>query len=952
MPKVRRHIATLMLTLVLVVLSVIFRSHLTVDLLPSITNTHIGVRIEAPGLAPEVAVIKVTQPLEQAFATTDGVLQVFSRTREGQVSLDLFFRPEANIDQALNAANDTLNQVKRTLPDSVQEPRLFKVDSLLPIYEFELTAPSLHSLDVQTFAVNELATELGLVPGVGTVDVSGAVREEVRINVDLPRLQASGVGLSTVLASLKNRNQDTAGGRIWGLDSEPLIRTIGHFQTVDEISNLPFPVTGADHVYLRDFATVVDGMEKQQVYTYLNGEEAIKFSIQKQPNAKTMSVVKGVKKHLQSVTKAGVKLTTTWDESRFIHQSFTNITMAVAGGLICVAIALTWCLNSWRSALLVLLPVPLVVLGTIIALGLFGATLNLFTLGGLILGVVLVVNYSLLSSERGAVAGGSALLGAVLPFLLIGGLISRLFHELILSICIAVPMALTTVHQVRQTTKGCGNFLARVWPWRYGAVALSLLVWAVISLWVLPQVPLDFFPQLSPERVILLAQFPPDTTLETNQRVMGAVDGIFRHQPSTKFTVSTVGGYLFGNTTTANPLRSSTLITLKEGTDVGSYIQGVSQELQGLNLVDIHLDLIPVSLRGLNNSLFRGDDLDLILQGSNAQILHQVGEQVLATLESEVSLASFHLPADAPQSEIQVLPNWERVAALGLTAGEIGQTIQTAITGSVPTQLLRGNQLVDVRVQLDERAVAAASQLGSLPLFVQEHRQVRLSDVAKVVEGEAPTEIQRLNQEQVFLLSGNLNPYASFSRALDQINGVLPDLDLPADVTVLPVPPLPGELLLVAGLALFLVFVVLAVEANSLVEPLVVLFTLPLVVAGGILAIYITHITMGVMAIAGLVLLTAIFLPQAIVMVKLAQQIQVQQQVSPQVAIFQAAPQCERSVLVVAIVTMVGMFPFALGLGSGAAFLQPLGVVVFSGLPWTTVVTLVMVPCFYSLCRR
>ena len=181
---IRRHIATLMLSVAVIVLGLFFTSQLPVDLLPSITYPRIGVRADAPGISPDVAVDEVTRPLEQALAATEGVVQIVSQTREGRVSVDLYFEPGGDIDQALNDATATLNRARDRLPDTIDQPRLFKFDpSQLPVYEMALTSATLQGRDLRIFADEELARELNTVPGVASVDVSGGAQEEVQVNL-------------------------------------------------------------------------------------------------------------------------------------------------------------------------------------------------------------------------------------------------------------------------------------------------------------------------------------------------------------------------------------------------------------------------------------------------------------------------------------------------------------------------------------------------------------------------------------------------------------------------------------------------------------------------------------------------------------------------------------------------------------------------------------------------
>ena len=1033
--SIRRHIGTLMLALAVLVMGVFFIIKIPVDLLPSITYPRIGVRIDAPGLSPEVAIDEVTRPLESAFSATEGVLQIFSQTREGGISLDLYFQPGGNIDQALNDATASFNRARSNLPDTIETARLFKFDpSQLPVYEFALTSPSLQSLDLRVFAEEELGRELGVVPGVAGVDVSGGVKEEVRVNLDLARLQALGVGLTDVLDELRNRNQDVSGGRLLGSNSEPLIRTVGRFESADEIKNLSFEVNSDSdttvlnrRVYLRDFAEVIDGSEQQRIYVLLNGEPAVKVSIQKQPDANTVNVVDGVKKRLAELQASGVIpegtiLTSTLDESQFIRNSISNVVTSGLIGTGLAAFAVLLFLGSLRQTFIIVIAIPLASLAAIILMGIFGLSLNVFSLGGLALGVGIVVDNSIVMLENIAEGAGmtpgkdsktrlnsqqlieqaerssqeieSALIAststnlvAVMPFLLIGGFISLLFNELILTITFSVAasivIAVTIVPMLTSrtlawkfssglskfwllqefnrrfdaATNRYSRFLADILRWRFLTVAIAIILFGGGSLWMAPQIPQEILPRISTGQARLNAQFPPGTPLETNRKVMAMVDDILLKQPETEYVFSTAGGALFATNVSANPLRGTSTITLKPGTNTEAYIERVTQEFNKLNLVGIRLRLSPGQVRGLilSNSPARGADVDIILQGNDTDNLEQAGRDVLTALEERSKLVRFRPDADDRQPELQIRPDWDRVANFGLTTSDIGDTIQTAIQGSVPTRLQRSNRLVDVRVQLNQSSIQEVSQLQRLPLFVNNNRQVRLSDVATITQGQAPGEIQRINQRQVVIFAGNLTQGANLSDAFTEVDTILSSIKLPEGVSVLPSSAaasnqeLQNSLQLLGGLASFLVFVVMAVQYNSLIDPLVIMLTIPLALAGGIFGLYITNTAIGATVIVGAVLLVGIVVNNAIIMVELANQIRKRDKVDRKTAILQAAPQRLRPVLMTTITTVLGMFPLALGIGEGSEFLQPLGVVVFSGLSLATLLTLFIIPCFYTM---
>jgi multidrug efflux pump subunit AcrB len=1037
---IRQHIGTLMLTLAVIVIGVFFIFSLQVDLLPSITYPRISVRVNSPGISPEVAVDEITRPLEDALSATEGVVQVYSQTREGQVSVDLYFRPGGDVDQALLDATAAFNRARASLPDSLETPRISKADpSQTPVYELALSSRSLSPRELRVFADEELARELSVVEGVAAIDVAGGVPEEVRVTLDLNRLQALGIGIDDVLGELQDANQDISGGRIIGDLSEPLTRAVGRFESVDEIQDLSFRRgggsangetdslnPGAQRVYLRNFAQVMDGTQEQRIFVSLNKRPAVKISVQKQPDANTIDVVENVKQRVAELQQAGVvledmELIETLDESLFIRNAISNVTTAGLTGMGLAALAVLLFLGSLRQTLIIVIAIPLATLTAVILMRLFGLSINVFSLGGLALGVGIVVDNSIVmletiaadagmtpgedaqtrltpsqlitqavrsgqSVESALVASTATNLVAVLPFLLIGGFIALLFNELVLTISFAVAasilVAVTVVPTlasrllgIRKTshisefwllrsfnqrfaaaTRSYTGLLDRILQRRVIVLGLTFLLLGGSSVLIMGQIPQEILPRISTGQARLVAQFPPGTPLETNRQVMDVVDDILLAQPETEYVFTTAGGFLFGPNTSENALRSSSTITLEPGTDVDAYISRVTQEFDRLNLVDIRIRMSPGEVRGLvlNNSPVRAE-IDVVLQGDDVSTLEQSGQQALSALEQQATLTRFRPDADRRQPELQIRLDRERAADLDLTIQDVGNVLQTALSGSVPTQLQRGNRLVDIRVQLDREAIRRPSQLEDLPLFTQNNQLVRLGNVARVEEGEAPGEIQRINQRQVYLIAGSLNEGANLGDALAEVDQIMQDVDLPQGVSRLPSAAaesnreIQSALPILGGLAAFLVFVVMAVQYNSLIDPLVIMFTLPLALAGGIWGLFITQTAIGATVIVGVVLLVGIVVNNAIIMVELANQIRERDRVDRRTAILEAAPQRLRPILMTTITTVLGMFPLALGLGQGGEFLQPLGIVVFSGLSLATLLTLFIIPCFYLL---
>ncbi len=799
-----------------------------------------------------------------------------------------------------------------------------------------------------------------------------------------------------------------------------MTRTVGRFAEVQEIRDLAFETPNQGKVYLKDFATVIDGPAEERVLVRLNGSPAVKISVQKQPDANTIDVVDGVKQKLQELERAGILtedliLTATLDESIFIRQSIQNVALAGLSGAVLAGIAVFVFLGSLRQTLIVILAIPLATLFAVILMGVFDLSLNIFSLGGLAVGVGIVVDNAIVmienisagiegmprgdaeavirQAERSSQELESALfastttnLVSVLPFLLVGGFFSLLFSELILSISFAVAaslvVALTVVPMLasRLLAIPISSGLSRRGPLRWfnqgfragtrayqGVLAQVLRVpWLVILVMALilggggygmvGQIPQEVLPRISTGQARMFASFPPGTPLADNQRVIEAVDQILLDQPETEFAFTTVGGFLFGSSTIDNPLRSSSTITLQPETDVPAYADRVSGLFNQLNLVGVRLRVSPDAVRGLitSNSPVRAD-LDVILQGNDGQVLEQTGRQVLRALDQGVDLARFRPDGDERQPEVQIRPDWERAFEADLTTQDIGGTIETAIQGSTPTQLQRGDRLIDVRVQLADGNIDQMTELADLPLFNGRGQPIRVGDVAQIDLGLAPSEIQRINQRQVYIIEGTLTEEATVSGALEQVEQVFAMLDLPAGVSRLPSSvaesntELQQALLTLGALAAFLVFVVMAVQYNSLIDPLVILFTVPFALAGGILGLYVTETSIGAPVLVGAILLVGIVVNNAIIMVEQANLLRQQQRLSYRMAILGAAGQRLRPIMMTTITTVLGLFPLALGIGEGAELLQPLGVVVFSGLSLATLLTLFMIPCFYVL---
>ena len=797
------------------------------------------------------------------------------------------------------------------------------------------------------------------------------------------------------------------------------------------LNNISFPVPNSSRrVYLTEFAEIIDGSEEQRLFVYLNGTPAVKVSVQKQPSANSIQVIKNLKTKLSQLQRSNlipedITLLTTLDESIFIRNSINNVIFAGVIGTFLASIAVLLFLGSLRQTFVVVLAIPLATLAAVIMMRVSGFSLNVFSLGGLALGVGIVVDNSIVmletiihnqekkpqpnhrhqrinrqqiinnciesaqQVESALIASTSTNLVVVLPFLMIGGLISLLFRELVLTITFAVaasilvaltivPMLISRVLAIswssglkqffifqwfQKTFNGInfvyGKFLSVLLRIRILFVVAIFIVLGNISNNLFDQLPQQILPRINTGQVNLYVSFPPQTTLATNNQVMKLIDEIILEQPETQYVFTTSGGYL--NATSQNVLAGAGSITLKPNTDLDAFITKVNQQFKELNLVDIRVFTYPSRVRGLNvNNSPVNADVDVVLQGNDQKLLEVTGREILKELDQKSTLVNFRPDSQRRQLEVVIRPDYLRLADLNLSLRDITDSLRTTVSGLVVSQLQRGERLVDIRVQLDRKQVKNAEILLDIPLFNNGNNLIRLGDVATIAEDEAPGEIKRINQRQIFIITGSLKEDVKLTPALAEVEDIVNSFDLPRGIRVLPSiakeknEQLQSTLPILGGLAAFLVFVVMAVQYNSLIDPLVIMFTLPLALSGGIIGLYVNQTPIGATVIVGVILLVGIVVNNAIVMVEFANQIYEGQKLDPlvkkpsrYVAILQAAQARLRPILITTITTVLGMYPLALGIGEGSEFLQPLGIVVFWGLSLATCLTLFLIPCMY-----
>jgi len=1022
---IRRPVGTVMLTSIVIVLGIFFLSGLSLDLLPSIIYPQIRASVTNRGVEPGVLEETVAKPLETSLATTENLTRLETEIQEGRVGVNLHFSYGTNIDFALQDASKNLDRARAALPEEADPPTLFKFDpSQMPVYEAAFSSDTRDLVSLRDWAEYRLRPQLLTIEGIAAVDVAGGLVREIQVVLDQERLRSYGLTVSQIIEAIRDANQDVAAGRVSSDRREVVGKTEGKFRSVEDVQAILLPLPGGGRVPLSEVAAVRDTNREQRLWARLDGKPAIKLSVRKQPNANTVAVADQVGARLQDLASTGfipgdIDHETIQNQANFIRSSINSVrNAAILGATLAMFVVLLF-LGSLRKTFIIGLAIPLAVLATFMMMGLFRLTLNVMTLGGLALGVGLLIDNSIVMLENifrrregglddpreAALVGSSEVQGAVtastltnlaavVPFLLISGLAVLIFRELILTISFAilasllvaltvVPMLASLLAKVRFTSglagfrpiAGFDRFMGRMRS-GYRGLASRVVVrgrWIVLGVAALAlagavlatrNLGTEFLPQVDDGNVGVRISLPPGTSaLETN-RVTREIETLVGQMPDVRAVFATAGGFVWGAGTSERSGRGSLDIVLEPRTDremsADAWVRTLQEKIQQRGFPGARISVRPPRIRGLRTSI-AGSAVALDIQGDDLLELQRIGDRLMQALRDVPGLENLEPSAEEASPELSIRLDRERAAYLGLSVAAVGQTIRTALDGTVPTKFTAGNQEYDLRVMFPRERFTSPEELESIALFPgrADVAPIYLKDVATVHATLGPTTILRQNQNRVLRLTGDvIAEVASVGEVNAEIRRRLAAITLPEGYGVI----IGGEeesirennrqLAVVVVLAVFLVFVVLAVQYESVVNPFVIILTIPLSLVGVGLLLRLTATTLSAPVLLGVILLAGIVVNNAILLVEYTERGRRERGLSREEAVVEAGSIRLRPIIMTTLTTLFGMLPLALGLGEGSELMRPLAVAVVGGLTVSTLLTLFVVPSAYLILNR
>jgi len=1019
--SIHHPVGVTMLTLTVVILGLFSLKQLGINLLPHIIAPEVRVRISDQGVPASIMEDRVTRQLEEQLAITEDAIAVDSVTTEGRSSVDLSFPFGVDINNALRDASIRLDRAKRFLPENDEPPVIYKRDpSQIPVMELVISSNKLNSVELRTWADYTFAKWFLNLPGVAAVEIGGGLEREIQIIPDQEKLATIGLSLQDFAEQIKQQNTDSPGGRMIAKRQEITTRSQGRFSSLEELKQLPLQTSKTissnsanieDTIRVNDVAQIVDKHKDERLRIRLNKVPGVKLSIQKQPQANTVAVVNEVKHRLnnlqaQHAIPENIDLAIVSDQSLFVKHSISNASMAaVSGALLSMAVIYLF-LGSLLRTLIIGTAIPIGILVTFIIMQIFGLTLNIMTLGGLALGMGLLIDSTIVMLENitrhqaegemsdddavtaatevnsPIVASTSTNLGALLPFLFIGGMTGLLFQELIITITSAMlaslVVALTLVPALGAKVKykaiknniisnlvdyikvkyqnNADRFIDN--PGKTFIVFSLLFALAVYQIYSTKRIEL---PNIDEGNVSLSITGDAGMQLEEMDDAVDQIEDLLLQQKEVVTLFTTAGGSVFGRSESENSNRSSIKIQLvaSDQRSVSSelWAQQMKAKIDALKLTGFKVTLRVTGIRGLN--LTRGsDEVSIHIRGDNMDTLRELGDQAVSLLEPVAGLTNLTHSYEEVKVELNIRIDRQRAAEFGIDSADVGEALQIALDGDIISNYIENDKDFDIRIRLPHAASHDPNALQNLMVAYKNNNAIRLGDIAYITRAPTASSIVRSQQQRIVEISASYDADADHTKVLKTAMAKLSALQLPEGYVLYDndtnktLEESQENGLLLLFLAIFLVFVVMAVQYESMLNPLIIIISIPYAAIGvavGLLSNPDMSLSMPVWL--GLIMLTGIVVNNAIVLVE---QIEIEREKTGLLkeSVTKAAGLRLRPILMTTLTTVFGMLPLAIGFGEGSEMLQPLAFVIVWGLSFSLLVSLILVPSLYSLLHR
>ena len=1007
--SIKRPVFAGVMMLALVTLGLFSFKQLAIDLYPNVDIPVVSVVTKFPGASPESVEREVTKRIEDAVNPITGVKHVTSMSYEGISTVIIEFRLDVKVNDAAQDARSKISAIRGDLPQGIEEPIIQKLDfAAFPVVSLAVRSKSLNSRDLSSLVDKKVRRRFENIPGVGKVDLVGLAKREVNVNIDPLRLTSLGMGVDEVIAGLQSENVNTPLGRLNRSGSEYTLRISGKPAVVDQFETMTIGQRNGRPIQLGEVAQIVDGVEEQRSLALVNGVPAIGLDILKQSGANTVEVVDAVKKEIgrsRGDLPPGTDIDVVRDGSTFIRDSVKDLENTLfLGGFLTILIVFCF-LNSWRSTVITGLTLPISVISSFIVMYALGMTLNVMTLMALSLAIGLLIDDAIVvrenivrhlergkdhftaareaTSEIGlaVMATTFSIVAVFVPVAFMQGIVGRFFFQFGITVTFAVlvslfvsftldPMLSSRWYDPDIERKGKRHALARLldrfngWFEALAGVYRVAIGWAldhrktvvaatlaafIGGIVLLSTLDLSFFPDFDQGEFLVNFKTSPDASIDETKDRLKAVLAVLSSVPEVEGSYATIAAKDTDTVRDAGVYVK--LVDRKNRKRTQAEIQkSLRKKLDGIaGIVPNIQDAGRLGGRKPLTVSIRGDRIDLLKQYA-AQLKGEM-YRIPGIVDMEVTLEQ-----DTPEFRLKV--DREKTVDSGVMTGTIVRTVGALVGGQVvSTYEDEDGDAVDVRVRLPEELRQDPAQVGELRLSVPKPMGppalVALGGLATYERSDTPSEIDRSDLSREVVISANLQGIA-LGAAVNKVREAASRLRMVPGYRVIfsgeaeDMMETFGYLFQALFLAVILVYLILAAQFESFIDPLSIMLSLPLSLVGMAAMLAITRDTLSMMSFIGLIMLMGLVTKNAILLVDYAKTLR-SQGMDRRQALIVAGRTRLRPIMMTTLAMIFGMLPVALAIGSGAEMRAPMARAVVGGLATSTLLTLLVVPVTYSI---
>lgn len=1000
---IKRPITTTMIFLIVIALGIIGFRFLPVDLLPAIEFPQINVQVNYPNVGPEEMELLVTEPLENSLSGVADVEEINSSSQQGNSRVTLRFAQGVDLNEATNEVREALDRLRNSLPEDASVPRIRKFDPDAQAIVVLGARSDRTMVELSRMLEREIRRRFEQISGVGAIDVWGEINNEIRIDVFRDRLLAAGLTINDISQALGSENNTLPGGNVQKGLADVYVRSLGEYENIDQIRQTVIRVVDGFPLRVKDIATVEYARRDIGRYIEVNDQPMLRLGIRKQSGANTIAVADAIKREVERINAArnDLELLIIEDQSAFIQQSIDSVrNSAIWGGILAVIILFAFLRNGSTTAIIAV-SIPIAVIATFSLLYFGGLTLNQMSFGGLALGVGLIVDNAIVvienivrlrhngkssteAASRGTKQVGGAIIASTittsvifLPIVFMQTVTGAMFQEFAMVVVFALMcsllVALTLVPMLAsrflsiapQAEKTSGLFYAvetrylQFLDWSlnhrrtvFGAVT-GMVALAVYGMGYLPS---ELAPQSEAEIIDIDMNMDEGTNIAILHDYVMELDGVV--QP-----LIPTNDILHYTRESQNGNGEIELALVQQSDRSINADELASQIRERLQSAIPGADIRVRTRSGMNQMrrMFRSggeDSLRIELRGYDLETAEQVSRDIRDRMLEIPAVADVRAAQAERQPEHTVLFDRERMGNLGISVNDVARAIQASIGGTRAGVFREDGDEIDITVRLRPEDRLNIQDLDNISVRAGDGSVIPVSNLVNVRDSRAPNAIQRIDSQRVTYINANLETGVALGDAVNQIRDELSQMDLPDGFSIV----YGGEFeeqqkaqrdfILAIVMAIALIYMVMAAQFERFLDPLIVMFSVPLAIIGVVPALLVTNTSLNMQSFMGIIMLVGIVVNNAIVLVDYINLLRREDGMEVSAAVRRAAQLRLRPILMTSLTTILGLLPLAIGLGAGSEMQAALARVVIGGLSAASIITLVFIPVVYVGAHR